>query len=38
MSDTARSHTSNEFVRARELLAGAAAYSALIPRALEALR
>lgn len=36
--ETARSHTANEFVRARELLAGCAAYTALIPLALEALR
>lgn len=36
--ETARSHTANEFVRERELLAGTAAYTALIPRALEALR
>jgi acetylornithine deacetylase len=35
--ETARSHTANEFVLAHELEAGVAAYSALIPAALEAL-
>jgi acetylornithine deacetylase len=36
--ETARSHTPNEFLLERELLAGVAAYSEMIPRALEALR